>query len=70
MNIERATIKTATPEKTAYLFRAVLAADKGYTSTVRREGGDWVVTASDGQAVRFSNMHTDFYSALHQWKNK
>lgn len=54
MNIERATIKTTTPEKTAYLSSAVLAADKGYTSEVRCEGKDWIVTASDGQAVRFA----------------
>jgi hypothetical protein len=51
--ILRATIKTTTPEKTALLFSAVLAADKGVPSRIERENGAFVVVADDGQAVRF-----------------
>lgn len=54
MTIERATIATLTPTKTAMLFQAVLAADKGFTSRLQREGKDVLVIASDGQAVRFT----------------
>lgn len=49
----RATIKTATPKKTAMLFQAVLAADKGFMSELREGCGYYLVVASDGQAVRF-----------------
>lgn len=52
--IERATIQSSTPFQTAQLFQAVLAADRGFTSTLRRRGADVLVIASDGQAVRFS----------------
>lgn len=50
----RATIQTQTPERTALLFQAVLAADRGYSSVLRHEGSDVIVEASDGQAVRFA----------------
>ena len=53
MTTIRATIPTLTPWKTAKLFQAVLAADKGFTSTLDRQGEDYLVTASDGQAVLF-----------------
>ena len=52
-NIIRATITTKTPDETAKLFQAVLAADRGYTSTLLAEGTARTVVASDGQAVRF-----------------
>lgn len=52
----RATIQTATPERTAQIFQAVLAADRGFTSTLRWEGTTWIVVASDGQAVRFEQQ--------------
>lgn len=48
-----ATIKTNTPKRTALLFQAVLAADRGYTSVLAHDGAAVVVTASDGKAVRF-----------------
>lgn len=50
----RATIQTATPKRTAMLFQAVLGADKGYASDLRKDGTGWLVVASDGQAVRFT----------------
>lgn len=49
----RATIVTSTPDRTALLFSAVLAADKGFASTIARDGQARIVVASDGQAVRF-----------------
>ena len=51
----RATIKTETPMQTAMIFQGVLAADRGFTSELRREegGSSFLVVASDGQAIRF-----------------
>lgn len=52
MNIV-STIKTATPQKTALFFSTILAADKGYSSTIKNDGEARIVIASDGKAVRF-----------------
>lgn len=40
-------------EPQALLFQAILAVDRGYTSTLRRTKGGWRVTASDGKFVDF-----------------
>jgi len=49
------TIQTQTPKQTALYFQGVLAADRGYTSTlIPQDNGDFIVQASDGLAVRFS----------------
>ena len=53
MTTIRATVPTTTPWKTAKLFQAVLAADRGFASTLDRQGDDYLVTASDGQAILF-----------------
>jgi hypothetical protein len=47
------TISTKTPRKTAEAFRLLLATEKGFTSTLTREGRDYLVTASDGRQVLF-----------------
>lgn len=52
----RATISTPTPEKTAQLFQAVLAVDRGVTSTLTRDGADFIVIADDQQAVRITSQ--------------
>jgi hypothetical protein len=54
MKILRDTIKSSEPKKTALLFSACLAADKGVPSEVRTESKDsYLVIADDGQSVRF-----------------
>jgi hypothetical protein len=46
------TIHSDTPETTALWFQAILAVDKGWPSTLRREGAVWIVE-SDGKTVIF-----------------
>lgn len=52
----RATITSATPKKTAMIFQAVLAADKGFTSELQPVRHGYLVVASDGQAVMFERQ--------------
>ncbi len=50
----RATIASADPLANAQIFQAILAVDKGYTSTLTQKGSTVTVVASDGQAVVFT----------------
>ena len=54
--IIRATLTVDNPHNAALAFSAVLAVDKGFTSSIVREGSARLVVASDGQAVRFSKV--------------
>jgi len=47
------TVSSPTPKKDAEAFRFLLATEKGYSSTITREGRDYLVTASDGKSVLF-----------------
>lgn len=47
------TQRVSKPRKSALLFGACLAADKGYSSRLVRVPGGWDVVASDNRAIRF-----------------
>ena len=49
----RGTIPTLNPKQTAQAFQFLLAAEKGYTSTLTTMGTSVLLVASDGQAVKF-----------------
>lgn len=48
------TIHTSNPPKSARLFGATLAADKGYSSRVVKISGGYDLVASDNRAIRFA----------------
>lgn len=57
--ILRKTYEVKLPATAAQVFSVILATDKGYTSQIIKESEtSYLVVASDGQAVRFTQKET------------